>query len=284
MDDGLKIGNPDEWPGFVERNRLFVGRSERLEQTLKGLFLRPLTPPNDPMDRYVYYTARLSVDDFFEIMTVCGNSEAAAAQKLLRTMFERVVTLLYLMDQPDKLDVFFKFFWKTRRRLLNQIEGTFQSGLVDPDEMRKVNEEFQRIRADLPTRECEKCGHETESFTWTAVDTVQMARKVGLSDYIVPAWYLPMPHIHPSVEGILNRLTDTPDGAVMIKPRLDPIMSDRVLCAAHGLLLFAMQAQVLRFKLDRAAYEQAQQDYREIWMDGRPDLKAPGPPAVNPKA
>jgi hypothetical protein len=166
MDNDLKIGNPDEWPGFVERNRLFVERSERLEQTLKGLFLRPLTRPNDPMDRYAYYTARFAADDFFEIMTMCGNSESAGAQKLLRSMFERVVTLMYLMDHPNELQAFLDFHWVTRRRFLNQIEDTFQAGLVDPDELRMVNAEYQRVRGTFHKRVCEVCGALNHNHTW----------------------------------------------------------------------------------------------------------------------
>jgi hypothetical protein len=76
----------------------------------------------------------------------------------------------------------------------------------------------------------------------------------------------------------MNRLKETPDGGITVGSRLDPIMSDRVLCAAHGLLLYALQAQVLHFKLDRALYERAERDYAEIW-NARSDLKVPAIPS-----
>jgi hypothetical protein len=278
MED-LRVGNPKEWPRFADRNRLFLDRFERLEETINALFHRILEPPIESLDLFVFYTGRFAADDFFEILLLCGNAESHGAQKLLRSMFERVVTLMHLMEHSDELQAYLGFYWVTQRRLLNAIESTFKSGLVDAEQMQQVNEEYARVKEGFQRKACDSCGAMIDNYTWTKTDMVQMAKNVGLSDFIVPAYYLPLAYSHPTVKGFMNRLKETPEGAITVRSRLDPIMSDRVLCAAHGLLLYALQAQVLRFKLDRGLYERAGKDFEEIW-DGRPDLKVPALPST----
>ena len=39
-----------------------------------------------------------------EIFLLCGNAEAYGAEKVLRPMFERVVTMKYLRAHPDEVD------------------------------------------------------------------------------------------------------------------------------------------------------------------------------------
>jgi hypothetical protein len=70
----------------------------------------------------------------------------------------------------------------------------------------------------------------------------------------------------------MNRLRATADGVVEIKPRTDPMTSDRGLWAAHGLLLFAMQAGA-PFQAGSRAVRTGATGLQEIWMDRRPDLK-----------
>ena len=194
-------------------------------------------------------------------------------------MFERVVTLMHLIEHPDELQAYLGFYWVTQRRLLNAIETTFQEGLVDAEQRQQVNGEYARVKEGFQRRACDNCGAMIDNHTWTKTDIVQMAKNVGLSEFIVPAYYMPLAYSHPTVKGFMNRLKETPEGGIAVGSRLDPIMSDRVLCAAHGLLLYAMQAQVLRFNLDRALYDRAEKDYAEIWQ-GRVDLRVPSIPST----
>jgi hypothetical protein len=67
--------------------------------------------------------------------------------------------------------------------------------------------------------------------------------EVGLGPLLVPAYYLLLQQTHPSVKGMLDRLAVRPDGTMQCAERLQPQVADRILCAAHALVLHALQVR-----------------------------------------
>jgi Family of unknown function (DUF5677) len=260
----VRFGNPDQWRAFGERNQRFLSAFDKLRSTLEQVFLRTLPAPSK-IDRFVFAMGRLAVDDFMEILAMCGNAEAWGAQKLLRTMFERVVTLLWLQRDPTRLDDYLDFFWISEWKLLNAIETTFEPGLVSPERVREVRERYEQVKARFQTMRCENCGHARLSVSWSPKDLITMAREVDLKMFIVPAYYLPLAQGHPTMQGLLSRLEWTEEDGLTFGPRLDPSLADRVLLAAHGLLLHAFDAQLRQFGLDASMYEGLERDFSDAW-------------------
>jgi hypothetical protein len=279
----IRVGNIHEWIPFATRNREFLDEFANLSKTLHEMFIRQLHTPHERIDMFVFAVGRMVVDDFMEILVLCGNAEANGAQKILRGMFERVVTMLYLQQNPDQLQAYYDFFWVTERRLVNAIEATFRKGAVDPERAARVEAEYQRVKGTFQKKVCDMCGATVDNFTWTKIDTVEMAKRVGLAGFIVPAYYLPLGHAHATMTGILDRLETTPEDGLTFGARLNPLMADRVLSAAHSLLLYALAAQVDQFKLDPAPVERLKADVVRIWMNRR-DLAAEEPAAASPAA
>lgn len=85
------IGTPSEWDEFAKRNRVFVERLEHIKTACDAVFNRNFTTEQQ-VDHFVFVAGHLAADDFIEILTMCGNAEAYGAMKILRPMFERVVT------------------------------------------------------------------------------------------------------------------------------------------------------------------------------------------------
>ena len=112
--------------------------------------------------------------------------------------------------------------------------------------------------------DCDKCGTTRLNFTWAPKDIISMAHEVGLKDSIVPAYYIPMQFTHPSVKGMLNRLTMQRDHFTFTE-RLDPPWADRLFCAAHALLLQAIAVQINHFKLDEGLFTSVEKDFLHIW-------------------
>jgi hypothetical protein len=200
-----------------------------------------------------------------EILLVCGNGESFAAVKLLRSVFERVVTLSYVEQHPDELDHYLNYYWIDQHKLINAVETTFKPGLVEPDRKKEADENYQRLKGYYKMTLCKECGTTRPAVSWTPKDVLTMAKEVGLGDFIVPAYYMPMQHAHPKVKGMLERVTITAGGRMVPKERFQPDLADRVLCAAHALVLHALDVQVKHFKLDGGVLKQANDDYMEIW-------------------
>jgi hypothetical protein len=53
-----------------------------------------------PEDRTVFVLGRLCMEDFFEIIQLAGNGYGFGALKLVRSLYERAVTMAFLSGQP----------------------------------------------------------------------------------------------------------------------------------------------------------------------------------------
>jgi hypothetical protein len=212
----LTVGLPDQWRAFGERNRAFLDRFDNLKGILNQVFNRKWSSEN-PIDRVVFTAGFLTVDDFLELLLVCGNAEA-----------------------------------------------TFKPGLLSAESKKEADENYERVKEKYKVSDCEKCGTTRLNFTWTPKDIITMAKEVGMKDYIVPAYYIPMQFTHPSVKGMLGRLQIDESGFTF-KPRSDPEMADRIFSAAHALMLEALAVQINHFKLDEDLWNRAEKDYLDMW-------------------
>jgi hypothetical protein len=86
MVEDVRFGNSDEWRKFGERNPEFLRRFHHLRATLDKAFIRKLAD-GDKLRTILFFTSRQAVDDFFEVLLLCGNAEGNGAEKLLRSFF-----------------------------------------------------------------------------------------------------------------------------------------------------------------------------------------------------
>src|SRR5580698_2247287 len=96
----VSFGFRDEWVDFDKRNREFLNKFPHVEAALKLAYERN-TRTTEPIERVVLFMGRTCVDDFMELMVCCGNGCARAAQILLRSLYERAVTVRYLNEHPE---------------------------------------------------------------------------------------------------------------------------------------------------------------------------------------
>ena len=281
--DGLEItfGSPDQWKQFANRNGLFLERMENLRSAFNAVFNRKFTDEHQ-VDSLIFTSGHIATDDFMEILLLCGNAEWFAAQKLLRSMFERVVTLKYLHMHPDEAEHYLNYHWITHHKLINSVETTFKAGLVDPAVAAETKKNYEQFKDQYKITLCKDCGTMRPGISWTPKDLLTMTRKVGMSDLVVPCYYLPLQQAHPTVSGMIQRLT-VKDGVLVPRERLEPLESDRTLCAAHTLALRVLEVEVEHFKLSPEPAEQAVKDFQDIWSS-RKDLHAGQKDPPLPKA
>src|SRR5690349_21169863 len=105
----LIFGFQEEWGKFETRNRAFLEAFPRLQKTLELACSRN-AQLTEPIDKFVLMFGRVCVEDFFEITLCCGNGSGHAAQKLLRGLYERAVTLRYLHEHPTEIEDFLDFY------------------------------------------------------------------------------------------------------------------------------------------------------------------------------
>ena len=236
----------------------------------------------EPIDRFVFFYGRLCCEDFFEVLLCCGNGYGVAALKLLRTLYERAVTLRYLHEHPEELDAFLDFHHVQLHKLTMPIVEIFGSGTIPEKALTDIRTEFEKAKKQYMVKDCKNCRTEKLNHTWSKLDFVAMAKKTEhLDKLIVQAYYVPMRHGHATFGAILSRLEGGEIGGVSFMPTAQRHESDQALMTAQNILLNVLGVQEERFKVPELCkqIEQCMQDF--IDMHGAAEQQS-APPTSPP--
>jgi Family of unknown function (DUF5677) len=186
----VSFGRPDEQSKFVELNSLFFERFPHLQAALEIGFLRECTS-TDLSDMVIFFLGRVSVEDFMEILLLCGNGYGTGARKLLRGMYERVVTARFLHAHPEEVRNFIDFYWVNAYKVAKAIENVFGKGQLSAAKFDELATKHGEVVSWFLVTDCKKCGTQRVNHTWSKLDFVSMARATGATgNRIVDAYYL----------------------------------------------------------------------------------------------
>jgi Family of unknown function (DUF5677) len=263
----MTFGIPEEWEWFQKTYRLFLDRFPNLQRALEAAFAREATT-SEPVDRVVFFSGRLCVEDFMEVLLLCANGYGAGALKILRGMYERVVTARYLHKIPAETEDFVDFYWVTQHRLVQSVVETFGAGGLEQAKLDEINANSQQVRGRFMVDDCKSCGTKRLNHTWSKLDMVSMARAAGgLGRLVVPGYYLPTVEAHSTVGAIMSRLMATEGGGAAFDGGPQRSKVGIALPTAHNLLLNVLALQQEHFGLDSLpeALQVCVQDFQEIW-------------------
>jgi hypothetical protein len=213
--------------------------------------------------------ARTCVEDFLEILLLCGNGYGIGALKLLRPMFERVVTLCYIQENPNEAQLYLNFHKITRRKVLSALREDFGHEMVNEAEWADSEAAYRAVKDDYQVR-CE-CGRARTNHTWHKRDVISMAKKVGMDPLRVPAYLLPIQHLHASPDSFILR-TRSADGRLLFQAGPQRIPARTALRSAHCLSLKVLEAIHMQFKNEplRSLLETCNADFTAIWEKNCP--------------
>jgi hypothetical protein len=204
----VSVGNRASQEKFVLKNRAFIAEYTKLSELLDRIFIRVLPKPSldqieklkqlpsdDPSviafedkisaERIVFFLGRIAVDDFGEIMILAGNGYGFGAHKIVRGMYERVVTAMYIAKYPSEARRF------AMQSAIDKFKLWERTVTAFPDLLqRKTEEEIQGLRAaatearqKLREPTCSKCKQPLPDQPWTRKGLDAMAREVDLGLY-----------------------------------------------------------------------------------------------------
>ena len=85
-------------------------------------------------DRLVFGLGRIIADDFGELVTLVGNGRGIGAHKILRGMYERLVTATFIAKNPSESRPFVEDdaikrwkLWQQALEVMPDLADTFQS-------------------------------------------------------------------------------------------------------------------------------------------------------------
>lgn len=262
----IQFGAPDEWALFAARHADFLQAFPRLMHAVDRAFRRDLVAQGAAA-HVVFAQGRLAVEDFMEILLVCGNGYGVAGLKLLRAMFERTVTALYLSHHPNETEDFLDYHYVHRRRLLSHARDTginLREHLTD-EQIATVERNYQRVRGRYTEVICQRCGTTRDQHSWSKRDLRTLASSIGLERAYVTLYFWPMLMYHTTVSGMDVRFRESADG---LSFRWDAQLeeADYALTGAHTCLLILVGDQNRYFRLGlNAEIEQLQIDFEQCW-------------------
>jgi hypothetical protein len=268
----LICGMPEEWSDFEKRHSLFLERFPRLDSAFQTTFIREVTL-SEPIDKFVFQYGRLCLEDFFEIVLCCGNGYGMAAQKLLRTLYERAVTLAYLNDHPSELDSFIDFQKIQDYKVVRQIEESSGQGTIPAQIVEEVKAGYDEVKDRFMVTDCKTCGTKRLNHFWNKSDFVTLSKTTGskadgrLGALIVHGYYFPLKHAHATFGALTSRLEVAEDDSISFVPTAQRKPADEAFKVAHNVILQVLLIHNERFKV--ATLEEKLQicteDFIEIW-------------------
>lgn len=264
---GLTFGYPEEWEDFGARNPLFLERFPHLERALKIAFHRDASL-QEPIDKFILMFGRLCLEDFFEILLCCGNGYGHAAQKLLRGLYERAVTLRYLHEHPQEVGNFLDYYHVAQRKLKLACEATMGADTFPPDQAAQIEREYAEVKEKYMVTDCEKCGTKRLNHTWSKLDFVAMANQTSLGKLNAIGYMIPLRHAHATVASMVSRMKSTESDGISFADEPQRAEADKALRAAHNVFLDTLRVQDERFRIPglKEQNEVCLHDFMDIWQ------------------
>jgi hypothetical protein len=286
------VGDREAQARFIANNRDFLFEHPLLRDLLEKVGLRTLEAPpqeeverllklpeDDPTviafedkvmaDRVVFGLGRIVADDFGEVLTLSGNGRGIGAYKILRGMYERLVTAAYIAKNPSDArpfvedDVIKK--WKLWQQAVEVMPDLKNS--VSSEKIEALEAEYKRVKAKRAESICKKCGQPKTQEEWTRVDLASMAKQADINlSVLYGACYLtPTFHSHATGFGLSARFKPTEQGSNAYQETSEKEARQAILLA-HNLVLRHLTLQNEYFKLGLEAEIQPCIDaFLRIW-------------------
>lgn len=265
----LIFGVPARWEAFHKRNVAFLDAWDRLHKLIERVFVRQLTNSSQN-DLHVLYLGRLCVEDFLEILLLCGNGYGLAGMKLLRGLFERALTGWYLHKHTEESANFEDYWHVQNHRLAREAREKFGDDFLPEKLMADLKARADAVRGRFMIPDCAKCETTKLNHSWTRMDVVSMARECPeIGEYLLPAYWDTLAHVHANFGGIMLRL-DVVEDSIGFRDESPAEECDGVLVTAHALLLRVLDLQIRHFRLDDEDQHLGRcvDDFETIW--GKP--------------
>ncbi len=236
----LSFGIPDEWRDFERRHAHFLKSVvPPLMDAATQVFARAIESEH-PNERVAFMLGRHVPEDFNEVFLLCANGYGIGALKLLRPMYERLVTMVYLLRNPSEIEDFIDWHLVEKHKTLNRLkdEGDEPTNYLTAEEIAEIETDYERVKGRFPRKQ----------RSWTRLDLNSMARKVGLEKLYLSLCVWPTLQIHTTAIGMTARIEET-GGTVTFKIGARREEANRALLGAHTCLLLALEEHARHFGL-----------------------------------
>ena len=217
-------------------------------------------------EKLSYILFRQVFEDFNSILILSGNSFPRNALKILRSMYEHCVTMKYLQEFPDMVELFVDYYHVTRMKQFRQFAKAYD-GELQVEDFKGISDVFQSVKSKFLITDCSTCRTTRMNHQWSKLDIVAMASKVGLDKTLTFFCYTKaISYAHPSADSILNRIEDLEDEKWTYKFE-SPTDERQTLMFSHMMLLIACESLFNQFVIadEKGLLKNAEMTWTKLW-------------------
>lgn len=288
----IGVGNAASQRKFMREHEAFLCEYPFIHSLLTRVFIRPLPePPEDELknleqlpesdhvvvafenrvmaSRLVFFLGRTAADDFGELLTLSGNGYGIGALKIVRGMYERVVTAAYIAKHPGEARVFVEddvikkwTLWREYVKVMPELKTQHTE-----DEIKGLEEQYKAVRAKRKEDVCTKCRQPKTQEAWTRVTVADMAMRAdpGLAEIYASCYLEGTFHTHPTAYGLGRRLRETGQGGYTFE-ETTPADARRAVLLGHNLILRLLWLENEYFNLGlKQDIEERLKMFPKIW-------------------
>ena len=270
----LAFGNPEGWHWFNEQFPVFVEKIATLQALRDQMFTGKFQPTHHA-DYIIFGLGRACVEDFEQILNLCGNGFGIGAMQMVRGMYERQVTAAFLSKHPNEVDRFTAYNAVHMNKTVNQLKQVYVNEpdilnrIISEEERAKVADNYNAIKKDFLKIKCEKCGGMEPMFSWHKYDIPTMALKgeqPALKDFMYFQYFRPLLFAHSTFKSVEARVVFKDDGSFSFESEGQRKYIKEALVYGHHLLLHVFDLQNKHFKLGLDQdIENCEKDYLDCW-------------------
>ncbi len=220
---------------FFKRHPQLAGALESLVDLCNKAFGR-LNRPSCQLDDVVFESGQSCRGDYVEILFLCVGGHGLAALKLLRGLYERAVTLAYLLKHPQTVDRFIYFSAMSEYAMTKEALELFSEQELENTIKIKVSEVRANFQKALTFFGGKKPWNWDKPFA-------EMVKDVGgaYQDCYLGGYLLPTSNLHASLASVMRSRAHT------------VLEADHTLALAHSLMLLVLKNQNGHFSLNLEA-------------------------------
>lgn len=219
----FEFGETEACRAFLDRNPTFIARFDRLA-TLGNKCFSQRPQPNNRLEDICFGLGHTCREDFLEILFLSINGYGNAALKILRGLFERAVTLAFIIKHPEKADTFMNFTAIQEHRGLEATlkivsEADFDKHMGSPQTVAEIRGRYKVARPNSQVTLCKTCKTTRTANSWDEKDLASMVHELGdpYKQLYLVGYALPNFSIHATLASAAryDNLDDAPDFIVL---------------------------------------------------------------------
>ena len=225
------VGNAGAQKRFIATHGIFLREFPELQTTIETILTKSQERVSRESDQnadvsekderlakpVVFSLERAVYDDFGELLILAGNGMGLGATKILRSMYERLVTAMYVAKYPSEARRFCDHAAVEKGKIINRYKDIVPELLerdFKRDELAEIQQRFKDAKAREKEELCNRCNQPITRDAWTRVSLDTMARKVNgeLLNAYVTCYLQPTFLTHATPTGLDFRVRFTESG------------------------------------------------------------------------